>query len=115
APNLLLHDGVGLAEQIEPVRRHLTEDADRQPGARERLPPDDLGRKPEEPAELADLVLEELAQRLDELELHLLRESPHVVVRLNRGRGPAKRDRLDDVGIERALGEPRDLAELSGL
>src|SRR5262249_59824687 len=62
--NLFLHDGVGFAEQIEPVCRHLAEDADREPRARERLTPDDLGRKPQELSELSHLLLQELAEWL---------------------------------------------------
>src|SRR5439155_2986989 len=113
--HLFLDYGVGLAEQVQPIRAHLAEHADGEPGSREWLPPDDLRRKPQELAELTDLVLEELAKRLDELELHLQREAADVVVGLDRGRGPAERDRLDDVWIERALGKPWDVPELLGL
>src|SRR5204863_10024841 len=110
--HLFLDYGVGLAEQVQPIRAHLAEHADGEPGSREWLPPDDLRRKPHELAELTDLVLEELAKRLDELELHLQREAADAVVGLDRGRGPAARDRPDDVWRECALAKTCDIPEL---
>ena len=44
---LLLHDGVGLAQERQALLGHLAEHADRQARARERLAPDDLVRQPE--------------------------------------------------------------------
>src|SRR5882724_2735772 len=113
--HFFLHDGVGLAQQVEPFRRHLAEHADREPRSRERLSPDDLRREAQQLREPPDLVLEELPEWLDELELHLQGQAAHIVVGLDRGRRPAEGHRLDDVGIERALGEPRDVAELARL
>ncbi len=52
------------------------------------------------------LVLEELAQGLDELEVHLLGQAADVVVALDDGARPLEADALDDVGVERALHEP---------
>ena len=49
---------------------HFAEDAHGEAGAGERLALNDLVRQPELRADLAHLVLEQLAQRLDELELH---------------------------------------------
>jgi hypothetical protein len=40
-------------------------------------------------AEFADLVLEQLAQRLDELQLHARRQAADIVVRLDRDAGAA--------------------------
>jgi hypothetical protein len=60
-----------------------------------------------------DLVLEELAQRLEQLELHALGQPADVVVALDeRGRVVADRDALDHVGIERPLGEEVGVADL---
>ena len=57
-------------------------------------------------AEPAHLVLEQVAERLDQLEAELLRQAADVVVRLDRRRravgGAAA---LDHVGVERALGQ----------
>ncbi len=43
------------------------------------------------------------------------RQAADVVMRLDRRRRPEHRHRFDDVGIERALGEILDLAELTRL
>src|SRR5437870_3753664 len=81
--HLLLHDRVGLTEEVQPLLGHVAQHPDREPGPRERLAPDDLGRESEELAELPDLVLEELPERLDEPELHAGGQAPDVVVRLD--------------------------------
>ena len=55
---------------------------------------------------LADLVLEQVAQRLDQLEAQVLGQAAHVVVQLDGGRRPVGRAAaFDHVGIERALGQ----------
>ena len=59
--------------------------------------------RPSSSPTLAHLVLEEAAQRLDQLELHVVGQPAHVVVALDLG-GVAGA-RLDDVGVERALHE----------
>ena len=74
----------------------------------------DLGQ-PELASGRPHLVLEELAQRLDQPESHALREPADVVVRLDRRGGAAHRDALDHVGIERPLDEVTDVFELLGL
>src|SRR5438309_7398705 len=76
--HLLLHDRVGLAEEVETLLGHVAQHPDREPGPRERLAPHDIGRESEELAELPDLVLEELAERLDEPELHAGGQAPDV-------------------------------------
>ena len=64
-------------------------------------------------AERADLVLEQLAQRLDELHVHPLGQAADVVVALDRHRRAAgEADALDHVGVERALGEEIGAADL---
>ena len=71
--------------------------------ARERLAPHDLLGQAELLADRAHLVLEQVAQRLDELEVHVVGEAADVVVRLDHRVVAAAR--LDDVGVERALHE----------
>ena len=67
-------------------------------------------------AERAHLVLEEFAQRLDQLHLHALGQAADIVVRLDRHRRPAAEgDALDHVGIERALRQELGAAELARL
>jgi hypothetical protein len=63
----------------------------------------------------AHLVLEELAQRLDELELHALGQAAHVVVALDDRARALERHALDHVGVERALHEVASPSILRGL
>ena len=57
-------------------------------------------------AERAHLVLEQFAQRLDQLHVHALGQAADIVVRLDGHRRAAgEGDALDHVGIERALRE----------
>jgi len=57
-------------------------------------------------------TLEELAQGLDEFELHVLEEATDVVVRLDGGRRALEADRLDHVRVQGPLEQPLDLATL---
>jgi hypothetical protein len=75
--------------------------------------PEDFARQSEHFAGRPHLVLEELAQRLDELQVHALGQAADVVVALDRGRGALDRHRLDDVGVQRALREEAHVAALS--
>ena len=83
------------------------------PGPGERLAPHDALGQAELLADGADLVLEQPAQRLDQLEVHLLGEAAHVVVTLDLGGLP--RAALDDVAVERALHEELGVDELARL
>src|SRR5207247_2072494 len=98
--SLPLDRGGGLAGDVEDHAvdpAHFVDDAARDAGEGAEAQPDET-----------QLVLEELPQRLDELEAELAREPPHVVVALDHHRRAAHRGRLDHVGVERALGqEPR--------
>ena len=62
-------------------RRDLAGDADGEAGAGERVAADEGVGQAEFAAERADLVLEEFAQRLDELHVHALGQAADVVVR----------------------------------
>ena len=106
---LVAHDGVSLTQQLKPLLRHLTDDANAEARPREGLAGDDRLGQPELAANGAHLVLEQGAQRLDELELEVVGQAAHVVVALD-VRGARAATRLDDVGVERALHE-----ELHGL
>src|SRR5690606_32570516 len=78
------------------------------PWPRERMTPDHLLGEAELTADVAHLVLEQLSQRLDELEPHPRLEPAHVVVRLDRrARAALRAHALDDIGIERPLHEER--------
>jgi len=73
-------DGVGRAQDLQALTGDLTDDPDRETGARERVTPDDVRRQAELLAHQSDLVLEKRPQRLDQLELEVLGETPDVVV-----------------------------------
>src|SRR5207247_9793808 len=108
--DLLLDDGIGVATQLEPLLRHLAEDTDREPGSWKGLPPHDGRRKAQQFAHAANLVLEELAERLDQLELHLRGQPADVVMSLDGRRRPFERQGLDDVRVERSLSQPGNVA-----
>ena len=79
------------------------------PGPGERMAADERLRQAELAAERAHLVLEQFAQRLDQLQPHALGQAADVVVALDRRRRAAgEGDALDHVGIERALREKLD-------
>ena len=80
---LLDEDGVGAAQQVGVFALHLAEDAHAEARARERMAVHHLARQAELDAELAHFVLEQLAQRLEQLEVQLLRQAADVVVRLD--------------------------------
>ena len=77
-------DGIGIAHDFELVFRNFANDADAKAWAREWLTPDEFMRNAELFAEFARFVLEERAQRFDQLEVHVFRKSANVVVRLDR-------------------------------
>ncbi len=112
---LVEEDGVGLAEDVEALGGHLAQAADGQSGAGERMAPDQGIGEPQLETQATDLVLEEVAQGLDQLEAQLRGEPADVVVDLDRGRGTVRlAAALDHVGIERALGEEACAGDRSG-
>src|SRR6266571_1699833 len=80
---LLDEDRIGAAQQLGVFALHLAEDAHAQARAREGMAEHQLARQPEREAELPHLVLEELAQRLQELQVQRVREPADVVMRLD--------------------------------
>src|SRR4051794_28431273 len=109
--DLLADDGVGLLQDADQLWRHLTDNADAEPGPGERLAPHDLVGKVELRTESAHLVLEQTAQRFDELERHVLGQSADVVMALDDVGSAIAAAALDDVGIQRALHEERGVGE----
>ena len=68
------------------------------------MPPDKGFGQSKLPAERPHLVLEEFAQRLDQLHVHALGQAADIVMRLDGDGWPAgERHAFDYVGIERAL------------
>ena len=67
-------------------------------------------------AERPYLVLEQLAQGLDQGHVHALGQAAHVVVGFDGGAGPAgERHEFDDIGVERPLGQEVGAAGVHGL
>ena len=90
-----------MLECLDLVRRDLTDDADTEPRPGEGLSLHDVVGEAELGADLPDFILEEAAERLDQLELHVLGQATHIVMALDRGGVLASR--LDDIGIQRSL------------
>ena len=95
------------------LARHLAEDADGEARPREGVAADDRLGQAELAAERAHLVLEQLAQRLDQPHPHPLRQAADVVVRLDGdARAAGDGHALDHVRVERALRQEVGAAEL---
>src|SRR5262249_46565994 len=101
--DLFIDDLVGGAEQVQPLQGDFAQDAHRQTRSWERLALQNLRRDIQVASNSPHLVLEKLPQRLDELQVHFLRQAANVVMALDRRRGAAYRDGFDPVWIERSL------------
>ncbi len=66
-------------------------------------------------AEPADLVLEQAAQRLDQLQRHVVGQTADVVVALDDGCRAVAAAALDHVGVQRALHEVLRVGESTGV
>ncbi|MNN08968.1 hypothetical protein D3C81_1218370 [compost metagenome] len=76
---------------------------------------DHVVRQAQLQADLAHFVLEQFTQRLDQLEVHFLRQATDVVVRLDHvGLAALGAGRLDHVRVDGALGEELDVVQLAG-
>ncbi len=110
---LLDEDVVSQLQQRHVLAFHFADDPDAQAGTGKRMPHDDLFRQAQFEADLADLILEQLTQGLDQFHAHLLRQAAHVVMRLDDVRlAGLGAGRFDNVGIDRALRQPLDALEL---
>src|SRR5215208_3744900 len=77
---------------------------------------DEMLRQAEGAAKRPDLVLEQLAQGLEELHLHALRQAADIMVRFDRDRRPtAVGNALDHVRVERALSQEGGTTRLARL
>ena len=100
------HDIVGVSQRLQSLSRHRPQTTHRQSWSGERMAPDDFVGQPQFQPQPAHFILEQVAQRFDQLETQFLRQPTHVVVRLDRRRRAVdSRSALDHVGIERPLGQ----------
>ncbi len=111
--DLGVDDRVRFPEEPRRLFVHGAEDPHGETGTGERLAAHARLAQTELAAEPAHLVLEQLAQRLDELHVHPLGETAHVVVALDRRRRTLERDRLDHVRVERPLRQEADRTRLA--
>src|SRR5216683_4551397 len=88
---------------------NFPEQPDGQPWPRKRVFHQNFFRQAQLLANPANLVLEEIPQRLDQRERHFFRQSADVMVGFNRRRRPFDGDRLDHVRIESTLYQVTDL------
>ncbi len=98
-------DGVGFAQDVGVLLLHFAEDAHAEAGPREGMTVDHVVGQAEFKAELAHFVLEQFAQRFDQLELHGLGQAADVVVRLDHvGLAGLAGGGFDHVRVDGALG-----------
>ena len=109
-------NGIRPTQQVGVVQPNLAENAHTQPRPGEGVAVDHLARQTQSNPQLAHLVLEQLAQRLEQLKPQRLGQPADVVVALDGGRllalGAA---RLDHVGVDGALRQPLGAGALAGL
>ena len=97
-------DLIAITQDGKPFRRDLSNHAHRKTRARERVTPDNLWRQRKDLTKASNLVFEEVAQRFNELESQLRRQSTHVVVQLDVGSSSRQTGAtLNDIGVQRAL------------
>src|SRR5215208_576798 len=79
------------------------------------MPPKNLFRHSQFPSDKSYFVLEQLAQRFDQFQIHLLRQTADIVMTLNHSRWTTHGNRLDHVRIKCALDKVTNVAQLSCL
>ena len=107
--DFLRDDLVRQPQQVEPLFRDLANQAHGKPGAGKRLPDDEFLAEAEVLSDAPHFVLEEIAQRFDELEIHPFGQPADVVVALDDHGGTEHGGGFDHVRIQRPLGEELDL------
>ena len=98
-------DVVGLTKDVQLFFGDVAQAADGEAGAGERVTADDVFRQAEQTAEGADFIFKQVAERLEQVHVHVLRQTADVVVALDdvgAFAGPA----FDNVRVQGALQEP---------
>lgn len=98
---------VGMLDYGNAGSSDLTSDADGKPGAGEGMTLHRGGRETQLAAQKADVILEELLERLEQAEAHLIGETTHIVMGfddvLTPGRLQASPSRFHSIGIDGSL------------
>src|SRR5699024_290667 len=107
-------DGVGILHDSHLLGRHIADDADGKPRAGEGLAGYQILRQAQFTPRLPDFIFEQVAQRFyDFLKIHIVRQTAHIVVALDRG-GLAAQAALHHVGVDGALRQKIYRADLFG-
>ncbi len=107
---------VGQPQRVGKLFFHLAEDTHPEPGPGKRMAVNHFARNPEFDPDLAHFVLEQFAQRFDQVEFHVLRQAADIVMRFNQMRlAGGGAGGFDNIRINRALGQPPGIVELSRL
>ena len=107
-------DGIGFAEDAESEWGDFADDTNGEAWAWEGLAESDFFGEAELGTDCTDFIFEEFAERFDQLELHVFRESSDIVVGLDHGGGiSSDGDALDDIWVERSLGEELEIGAFS--
>ena len=99
-------DVVGFLEDAYLLWCDVAKDSDAETRTWERVATEEVWRNVEGGSDAAYFIFEEEAERLDELEVHLLGKTADVVVALDFARRAIDGGGLDDVGVDGALAEP---------
>lgn len=86
-------------EAVDSLRVHSSDDTHRKARPGKRMARYELFRQAKFTAHDPDLVLEQFAERFDQLQSHLFGQAANVVVAFNGGGGSAKGDTFDHVRI----------------
>src|SRR6185295_1234514 len=81
--DLIQKNRIGLPQDCELVPRDGARNADGEARAGKRMPSDESFGKPELAPQRAHFVLEEIAERFHELQMHPLRQATDIVMRLD--------------------------------
>ena len=105
-------DRVRATEHVEILASHFPDHAHGEAGSGKRVAKYQFRWKAEGKSHLAHLVLEQIAQGLYQLEVHSVRQAADIVVGFDDVRlAVPGGGGFNDVGIDRALGEPPDAIE----
>src|SRR6185369_2221180 len=91
--------------------RDVTKNAHSQTRTREWMASKDLLRNVQLSSDQTHFIFEQLAQRLDQLKIHLLRQPTDVVMTLDHRRWTTHRNGFDDIGVQRALHKIADVTK----